>query len=242
MATRVVKLALISDFVCSNCFITHHELSNAISYCKDTLKLPLAVELEYLPFRLISPTRLSENSPKIDKITFMTQHLGKDVVTKIETAINKWAEEKGIPIKLSGVVSQSTRAHRLCQKAYKMGGQQLQVPVFCALFKAYLEDGQDIADYSVLADIAQKVGMMSREEALKFLQSDELEKEVNDMCEAARSKGITGVPITIIDGRWAITGSQSSDVYIQIFKKLAAGGCAAPPPMPSGPVDTGIFT
>jgi len=241
MATRVVKLALISDFVCSNCFITQHELLNAISYCKDTLKLPLAVELEYLPFRLISPTRLSEDT-KIDKIAFMTQYLGKEVVTKIETAIAKWAEEKGIPIKLSGVMSQSTRAHRLCQKAYKMGGEQLQTPVFCALFKAYLEDGQDIADHSILADIAQKVEMMSREEAIKFLESDELEKEVNDMCEAARSKGITGVPITIIDGRWAITGSQSSDVYIQIFKKLAAGSCAAPSPLPSGPVDTGIYT
>jgi predicted DsbA family dithiol-disulfide isomerase len=68
------------------------------------------------------------------------------------------------PRKLEGVMSQSTRAHRLCQKAYRMGGQELQVPVFCALFKAHLEDGQDIAEYSVLADIAQKAGVMSREE------------------------------------------------------------------------------
>ena len=140
--------------------------------------------------------------------------------------------------KFHGVMSQSTRAHRLCQKAYRIGGQELQVPVLCALFKAYLEDGQDIADNNVLADIAQKVGMMPKNEvklifqrilshfdrrftqALRFRESDELEKEVNDMCTAARSKGITGVPITIIDGKWAVTGGQSADVYIQVNQCL----------------------
>jgi len=243
MAARVVKLTVITDFVCANCCITQHELLNAITYCKDNLNLPLAFELEHLPFRLINPTCLSETSPKVDKKTFMTRWIGQEQFSKLEMAISKWAEEKGIPIKFHGVMSQSTRAHRLCQKAYRIGGQELQVPVLCALFKAYTEDGQDIADNNVLADISQKVGMMPKNEALRFLQSDELEKEVNDMCTAARSKGITGVPITIIDGKWAVTGGQSSDVYIQIFKKLAAAGtCAAPSPMPSAAVETGICT
>lgn len=58
-------------------------------------------------------------------------------------------------------------------------------------------------------------------QALRFLESDELEKEVNDMCTAARSKGITGVPITIIDSKWAVTGGQSADVYIQVSRCLS---------------------
>lgn len=58
-------------------------------------------------------------------------------------------------------------------------------------------------------------------QALRFLESDELEKEVNDMCTAARSKGITGVPITIIDSKWAVTGGQSADVYVQVSSCLS---------------------
>jgi predicted DsbA family dithiol-disulfide isomerase len=54
------------------------------------------------------------------------------------------------------------------------------------------------------------------EQAVAFLESDELEKEVDTMCDEARSKGITGVPMTIIDGKWAISGGQSSDVFIQV--------------------------
>lgn len=36
------------------------------------------------------------------------------------------------------------------------------------------------------------------------------------MCDDARSKGITGVPVIIIDGKWAISGGQPSDVFIQV--------------------------
>ena len=63
--------------------------------------------------------------------------------------------------------------------------------------------------------------MIASCQALRFLESDELEKEVNDMCIVARSKGITGVPITIIDSKWAVTGGQSADVYIQVNRYLS---------------------
>jgi predicted DsbA family dithiol-disulfide isomerase len=236
MSTRVVRLTIITDFACPNCCIGQHELLNAIAYCKDTLQLPLGFELEHLPFRLINSSILAEDTPKVDKSDFMQKHIGKERFTKLQAAISKWAEEKGIPISFRGVMSQSTRAHRLCQKAYKLGGQNLQIPLLCAVFKAYMEEGQDIANIDVLADLAERTGTMSRADAIAFLESDELEKEVNQMCEEARSKGVTGVPLTIIDSKWAVSGGQSSDVFIQIFKKLAAAGIHNPPSPFSGPV------
>jgi len=89
-----------------------------------------------------------------------------------------------------------------------------------------------------------------------FLESDELEKEIDTMCDEAKSRGITGVPMTIIDGKWAVSGGQSQDVFIQvstlshlcrksitewcvvfqIFKKLAAAGVHDAPSPFSGPV------
>jgi len=51
---------------------------------------------------------------------------------------------------------------------------------------------------------------------LTFFQTDELEAEVNKVADAARAKGITGVPITVIDGKWAVSGGQSSDVFVQV--------------------------
>jgi len=241
MSTRVVRLTIITDFACANCCVGQHELLNAIAYCKDTLQLPLAFELEHLPFRLISSNILTEDTPKVDKSDFLQKHIGKERFTKLEAAISKWAEEKGIPISFRGVMSQTTRAHRLCQLAYRLCGQNLQIPLLCAVFKAHMEEGKDIADINVLADLAQNTGTMSRADAIAFLESDELVKEVNAMCDDARSKGITGVPMTIIDGKWAVSGGQSSDVFIQIFRKLAAAGVHSSPSLFSGHVADAVL-
>ena len=62
-----------------------------------------------------------------------------------------------------GFVCQTTRAHRLCQKAYQLGGQDFQIPLLKAIYKAYMEEGKDIAEIAVLADIADNAGTMSRE-------------------------------------------------------------------------------
>jgi predicted DsbA family dithiol-disulfide isomerase len=233
--TRSVKLTVINDFVCPNCCVGQHELLNAITYCKENLHLPLNFEFVHMPFRLLSNDVLSEDGPKIEKLDFYKNKLGEEKLTKMTKGITEWANKNGVPITFKGFVSQTTRAHRLCQKAYQLGGQDLQIPLVKAIYKAHMEDGQDIAEIAVLADIADNAGTMSREKATAFLESDELEKEVDAMCDDARNKGITGVPVIIIDGKWAISGGQPSEVFIQIFKKLAAARSSASASPISGP-------
>jgi predicted DsbA family dithiol-disulfide isomerase len=128
---------------------------------------------------------VNDDSPKVERVDFLTTHLGQERFAKLKNDVSKWAEEKGIPMlalldnpiqitndffhrSFKGVVSQTTRAHRLCQKAYKMGGQKLQIPILCAVFKAHMEDGLDIANIGVLADLAESVGLMGREEVHHF--------------------------------------------------------------------------
>jgi predicted DsbA family dithiol-disulfide isomerase len=67
-------------------------------------------------------------------------------------------------------MSQSTHAHRLSRKAYNMGGQQLQLPILSAIFKANLEEEKDISDENVLADLAEKVGMMSKDDVSRVIR------------------------------------------------------------------------
>ncbi|THV02882.1 hypothetical protein K435DRAFT_652692 [Dendrothele bispora CBS 962.96] len=160
---RKVKLTVINDIICPNCGIGQHELLSAISYCQEVLHLPLTFEVEFMPFRLIPTTLLDENT-KVPKDEFFTGTFGKEKYDALQGAIAKWADEKKIPIAFKGMMSQSTRAHRLSRKAYLVGGQEKQLPLLCALFKAFLEDGKDIADPNVLSDIAQEVGVFSKEE------------------------------------------------------------------------------
>ncbi|TEB25196.1 hypothetical protein FA13DRAFT_1796664 [Coprinellus micaceus] len=201
-----VRLTVITDFVCvlAVC-IGQHELLDAINYCKDTLDLPLQFEMEHIPFRLISPTLLPDDiQTKEDREAFLSKVLGKERFMALQSNVSKYAEEKDRPITLHGIMSPTTKAHRLVLKAGRLGGQKLQTPLISAIFAASMEEGKDIADSEVLADLASECGVLSREETTAFIDSDELKKEVEEMSAAARAKGITGVPIIIIDGKWAV--------------------------------------
>jgi len=231
MSTRVVKLSVINDLTCPNCAVGQYELFTAISHCTEELRLPLEFQLEFLPYRLISTSVLPlDYQPKITKADFFSNKFGAEKFAQFQESIDKWAKEKGVPISFRGVVSQSTRAHRLSRKAFLMGGMEMQLPVLMTIFRVHLEEGKDVADINVLADVAAELNLMTKDQAVAFLESNELEEEINNMCDDALAKGITGVPLILIDGRWGVSGGQSSEVFVQIFKKLANATPASPLP------------
>lgn len=134
-----------------------------------------------------------------------------------------------------GVIAQTTLAHRLLLKAWNLGGQRLQLPLVNTLFKDYFSDGLNVADESILAKAAADHGVMSESEVrpslsfvprrhidrfplqtLEFLRSDECLKEVEQMMIDVRKKGVTGVPFVVIDSKWAVSGGQSAETYVQV--------------------------
>jgi len=239
MSTRVVKLAVITDFICPSCFVVQHELLTAMSYCKDTLQLPIEFQYQHMPFRLIGKCLKSGDTH--DRIKFYNCHLGEERAASLRQCVTKWGEEKSIPITWEGVIGHTVCAHRLCFKAGQISGQEGLLKMIKTIFDVTMVDGKDISDRNVLAGVAESAGLMSRDEALTFLQSDEFEAEVDKITEAARAKGITGVPVIVIDGKWAVSGGQTSDVFVQIFKKLVASGVNADPQhLPGAAVPTQI--
>ncbi|KAJ7625448.1 thioredoxin-like protein [Mycena rosella] len=229
---RVVKLSVINDLICPNCAVGQHELFSAISHCKDDLKLPLDFQLEFLPFRLISTALLPQDyEPKVAKTAFFEGVFGAEKFGQLQESIAKWGAEKGVPLTFRGVVSQSTRAHRLSRKAFHVGGMERQLPFLMAIFRVHLQEGKDVADIGVLSDVAAEVGVMSKTDAIAFLNSNELEDEVNSMCDEARAKGITGVPLTVIDGNGPCRAGSRPTSSCRYSRSSRA--CTSPTPRPS---------
>lgn len=63
-----------------------------------------------------------------------------------------------------GLVGHTTSAHRLCFKAAQVGGQELQLKLIAAIFDAHMVRDKDTSDVNVLADIADSVGVFTRDE------------------------------------------------------------------------------
>ena len=138
-----------------------------------------------------------------------------------------------------GILANTDNAHRLAYRAWKKGGQSLQQTVISNLFQALIIDCKDISNTNVLTEIAEASCLMSKNEVcpanfatftsplapdsstppsktIAYLNSDEDVQAVEDQIEEARKGGISGVPVLIIEGRWAITGGQTRDVYLQV--------------------------
>jgi predicted DsbA family dithiol-disulfide isomerase len=228
MSKRIVKLILISDFGCPWCFIAHRELQTAIAQCAN---LPVTFDVEYRPFFLHHNIPV----PPISKNEYIARKIGREKWEAVKRMALERGEAVGINFSFAGPACITLNAHRLVSKAYEIGGTATQSTLITHIFRAYCEDDLDIYDSEVLADVAEESGMMSKAEALSFLDSDECLEKVNKQVAEAQDKGVTGVPFTIIDGKWAVSGGQSSPVFVKIFHKLAETP-AVPPSQATTPV------
>lgn len=77
------------------------------------------------------------------------------------------ADVRSLGSNFDGIITQTTKAHRLLLKAWRVGGQEKQLPLLHALFEGYFERAQNMGDDSVLADAASETGVMTREEACR---------------------------------------------------------------------------
>ncbi|KAM5531011.1 hypothetical protein V8D89_015338 [Ganoderma adspersum] len=219
MHSSVVQLVVISDFTCPWCYIGLRELQNAIK--GTAAELQLTIKVEHRPF-LLHPSFPEDKAS--DKLEWYLEKFGPDKLEEVKAAVNGRAKDVDIEVVFSGSVTQTIRAHRLSRKAYILGGQELQEKFLDITFCAYFTEGKNIGDFSVLGDLAEEAGVMSKDKAIEFLTSDECQDEVESMAAEARRKGVTGVPFSIINGRWAVSGGQTAEVYGQIFRKLAGKG------------------
>ncbi|EIN03776.1 thioredoxin-like protein [Punctularia strigosozonata HHB-11173 SS5] len=226
---RTIKFTVFSDWLCPWCYINQRELEIAIERCAD---LPLQFEIEYRPFRLNDA--LSDDLP-VNKTKLMSVKYGADKWAAMQKVLAQRGAQLGITFSPEPKMMQTTRAHRLMLKAWQLGGMQLQQAFAKKLFKALFEDGQLAGDAEVLSDIAEQAGVMTKDSALDFLETDECQPEVEALIADARRKGVSGVPFNVIDGKWVISGGQTADVFVQIFNKLAHCEHYAPAPVKAHP-------
>ncbi|KAA1467566.1 thioredoxin-like protein [Dentipellis sp. KUC8613] len=157
MGSRKVKLIIISDFTCPWCYVGFREMQKAIAQCST---LPITFEVEFRPF-LLHPDLPDEG---VDKLDWFYKKIGKAKFDSIMEMAIQQGENVGINFSFQGKIAQTTRAHRLMSKALEIGGSPLQLKLVRLLFKAYMEEEQDIADMGMLSEMAECAGVMSKDE------------------------------------------------------------------------------
>jgi predicted DsbA family dithiol-disulfide isomerase len=63
---------------------------------------------------------------------------------------------------------------------------------------------------------------LNREEVEKMLASDEMTDAVRADQQTGQQYGITGVPFFLINKKYALTGAQPTDVFVNALNKIIA--------------------
>ncbi len=109
-------------------------------------------------------------------------------------------------------------AHRLTHHAKANG---LQMEMVERLFRAHFTEGRRLGDPEELADLAADVGL-DRADALRSLLDGEHVSDFEEDKAVAARYGIQGVPFFVFDGKYAISGGQPPEAFLQVLDHIAS--------------------
>lgn len=207
-----MKVEIWSDVVCPFCYIGKRKFENALKDFAQKDK----VEIVWRSFQL---------DPEMEVVPGQTLHeyLGKRKGTtaaegkKMNDSMAATAKEVGLKYDLdNAIINNTLNAHRLLHLAKKNG---LQNETKEALFAAYYTDAKNIGDTATLVSIGKSVGL-NGVEINSMLQSDEYIKDVQQDQILAQQIGVQGVPFYVFNNKYAVSGAQATDVFIQVLNKV----------------------
>ncbi|MFU8881723.1 MAG: DsbA family oxidoreductase [Rhodobacterales bacterium] len=206
----MVKLDIMSDPICPWCLIGKAQLDRALEARPDH---PFIIE--WHPFQL-NPDMPAGGA---DRRAYLEQKFGgKERAVQIYAQIAAHAQEAGIEINFEGIqrTPNTLDAHRLIHWAGIEGAQDR---VVSSLMRAYFQEGRDIGDRDVLADIADSAGLDAAVIG-KLLDSPADRDDIIARDTAARDMGISAVPTFIVAGKHAVPGAQPTDVWLRVIDEI----------------------
>lgn len=209
-----IVIDVVSDMVCPWCYLGKARLDLALAEIMDEV----SVDVNWRPYRL-NPDYPSEG---VDQKAELEKKLGgKEKVEQAHEMLTQLGKEVGINFNFDAIkVGPNTLdAHRLSLWAHAEG-REFQDKVVNELFRANFEEGLNIGDHAVLADIGEKAGM-NRDVVTKLLSSDADKETIVAEIDAAQQMGVAGVPFFILDQKYAVSGAQSKEVLINALRDIA---------------------
>ncbi len=207
-----IHIEAYSDVICPWCYLGKKRLEDALRSFpegKDAV-------IRFLPYEL-NPSTPEEG---LDHKAHLAAKLGGAAALGAAHArLAALGQEAGIDYRFDAIqkTPNTLNAHRVLWLAEKDGkGNEAQN----AFFEAYFTEGKDLGDKKVLLDLAVSVGL-ERGRVEKLLAGRQYEQEVREAEEKAYDMGVTGVPFFIFNGKVAVSGAQSVEVFEKALRQAS---------------------
>ncbi|TQF82222.1 DsbA family oxidoreductase [Elioraea sp. Yellowstone] len=200
-----LHLTVVSDAICPWCWIGKRRLDQALEMLAER-EPDLAFEVSFFPF-LLNPDMPAEG---MDRASYRAAKFGSlERSRELDAQVAAAGAASGLEFRhdLMTRTPDTTNAHRLARFAAEQDRQRAVVE---AIFRAYFNEGRDIGDVAVLAELAAAQGL-DHGTTLARLRSDEAVAEVRAQAASASRAGITGVPSFVLNRHFLFSGAQPAE-------------------------------
>lgn len=204
-----MKIDIISDTICPWCFIGKRKLESALAQ-----RPQIRVEIHWQAF-FLNPDMPKDGMDRQDYVNrkFGGKERAKEIYDRVATA----GKTVAIPFRFDLIkrTPNTADSHRLIHYAGQWGYQDTVVET---LFRRYFLDGQDIGDLDVLVEAAVEAGL-NRNDVTAYFESDTDRQLIAASDQRARSLGVSGVPFFVFENKYAVSGAQPPELFLQVIDR-----------------------
>jgi predicted DsbA family dithiol-disulfide isomerase len=205
-----MKVQIWSDVMCPFCYIGKRRFEEALSHFEQAGD----IEVEWKSFQL-NPDLETNTDIGIDQYLADAKGWTLDYAQQLNRQVTEMAAQAGLTYHLDkAVVANSFDAHRFTHyaKAHGLGEAAEE-----ALFKAYFTDGKNMDDIETLVDLGVEIGL-NETDLRNALNSDAYAGAVHRDIYEAQALNIRGVPFFVMNNRYAVSGAQATEVFLNTLK------------------------
>lgn len=206
-----MKIEIWSDVMCPFCYIGKRNFETALEQFSNKN----GIEVEWKSFQLDPSLPEVQDSNYTDYL-MVSKGLGRPQVEGMLNNVTQMAKGVGLEYDFDrAVMVNSFKAHRVLQLA-KMRG--LGDAAEERLFRAFFTEGRNIADDDTLLELGKEAGL-NETEIRSSLSDERFSDMVRQDIQEARAIGVTGVPFFVFNRKYAVSGAQPPQAFLQTLEK-----------------------
>lgn len=203
-----MKVQIWSDVMCPFCYIGKKNFENALAQLpfKDEIKV------EWKSYQLDPDLSDSSENKTVNQYLMERKGMPMAQIEQMQQRVKEMGAQVGIQFNQEkAIVANTFLAHKLIHLATE---NNLATEAEELLFQSHFLNGENISNLSVLLSIAEQLNL-DRKKVETVLNSDQLDYEVKQDILEARNIGVSGVPFFVLNDKYAVSGAQPSDVFIE---------------------------
>ena len=209
-----MKIEIWSDIMCPFCYIGKRRFDEALAVFANKKD----IEVEWKSF-LLSPELKTDPEKNIHQFLAEHKNISLEEAKGMNDYVTNMAAQAGLIYDFDRAIpANSFNAHRFLHFAKKHNRQSEAEEM---MFKAYFTEGKNIDDAQTLVLMAIELGLDANELAQDMNSGTYTDDVIADVNEAQQF-GVRGVPFFVFNRRYAVSGAQGSDVFLDTLEKSFA--------------------